>query len=242
MRQGGRIWASAAALFALIGLLGSTATAEDKVPPKPTLFSGYFDDYLMVAANADARMLSGYYDDGKCRFAFRGPLVPTELYQRRDFGEAYMVDSWDPAFPARRFTTEIYSRAIGGYQTQITLEPGQRDPNRPRACRWRISLDRAGNVSNSFVAVRVVRTPQAKLVNITGVITTPRGKVPRIVASRTRPPKVGTGVWVNQTYSRVYSPRGLVYLNWYDPSGTVHGGYIRERDLYPLPKDPPPEE
>jgi hypothetical protein len=59
---------------------------DDASATASTLLSGDFDDYLMLAADPEAKALSGYYDDGKCRFAFRGSRTPIELYQRSDFG------------------------------------------------------------------------------------------------------------------------------------------------------------
>jgi hypothetical protein len=42
-------------------------------------------------------------------------------------------------------------------------------------------------------------------------------------------------VWVARIYSAAYTRAGFVYVNWYDPPGTPQGGYVHERDLYPLP-------
>jgi hypothetical protein len=216
--------------FPLMVLMAAAPAWGDEPATASTLLSGDFDDYLMIAADPEAKMLSGYYDDGKCRFAFRGARTPIELDQRSDFGEAYSVDSWEPSQPQRRFTTTVYSRAKGGYQTQLTLEPGQGDANRPPGCRSRISLDRADNVGD-YKAVRVIRSPHAPVFTITG-----NGKATKVVLSKKRPPKPGSGVWVARTYSAAYSPKGLVAIGWYSPPGTPHGGYVRERDLYPLPK------
>jgi hypothetical protein len=122
------------------------ALAQDGKPHEvvSTISSGYFDDYLMLAVDGKAKTLSGYYNDGKCRFVFRDALSPTELYQRSELGEAYVVDSWDPAHPDRHFTTTLYSKTPDGYRSQLTLEPGPRDENRPKACRDRISTVQAG--------------------------------------------------------------------------------------------------
>jgi hypothetical protein len=216
----------AAGSLATIGLAAQTPGA----PIKPNLYGGYFDDFLMVAADHETGLLSGYYDDGKCRFVFRDRLQPIELYQRRDFGEAYEVQSWAPASPDRLFTTTLYSRSRNGYQGAITLEPGHNDATRPAGCRWRIALDRASNVSNSFAGVRVIRKSRPTVFDIV-----PDGKTVKMVVKRQRPLHRGTGIWADRTSSPEYSPKGFVLINWYDPPGTPQGGYVRERDLYPLP-------
>lgn len=218
-------------LMAVSALTPSPAPAQAPAVIGPGLLSGYFDDYLILAADRDGRVLSGYYDDGACRFAFSDALTPVELYQRRDLGEAYSVRSWDPAQPTRVFNTQIYSRARGGFNESITLEPGSRDPNRPSACRSRITLDRASHVSNSFVAVRVVRKSRPAIFRVLR-----EGGATRILRDRSqRPPKRSAGVWVDRVSPSAAAPAGYIYLNWYDPPGTPQGGYIRERDLYPVP-------
>ncbi len=206
------------------------AAQKPDTPTKSTLYSGDFDDFLMIAANHETGLLSGYYDDGKCRFAFRDTLTPVELDQRRDFGEAYIVQSWEPAHPDRLFTTTLYSRSRDGYQGAITLEPGRNDATRPAACRWRITLDRAGNVSADYLGVRVVRKSRPKVFDYAAV-----RKSARMVPKRQKPLRQATGVWAAPTYLPAAATRGFVYLNWYDPPGTPQGGYVRESDLYPLP-------
>ena len=216
-------------------MLGGQALAQaEKSGEKAiTISGGYFDDYLMLAVNKAGNTLSGYYNDGKCRFIFRDALSPTELYQRGDFGEAYVVDSWEPAHPDRHFTTQIYSRARDGYNSQLTLEPGDRDENRPKACRTRISLDRSSSISDSYYDVGVVRKRGAQVFTITR-----SGEKPTPAPRKDRLPPPGTGVWINRTYSAAFSPKGFANLAWYDPPGTPRGGYVRQGDLYasqPLP-------
>ncbi|KRA71875.1 hypothetical protein ASD89_13095 [Caulobacter sp. Root656] len=221
---------------ALVGtMLGGSSQAKEEKPRETasTLTSGYFDDYLMLAVNEAGKTLSGYYNDGKCRFVFRDALAPVELYQRRELGEAYTVDSWDPAHPDRHFTTTLYSKARDGYRSQITLEPGEGDENSPRYCRSRITLDRSSWVGESFIDVGVVRKRGARVFTIAhaGEKLTPAPRENRL-------PPPGDGVWIAKTYSRAFSPEGFVYLNWYDPPGTPHGGYVRQEDLYPSPPLP----
>jgi hypothetical protein len=198
-----------------------------------TISGGYFDDYLMLAVDEKGKTLSGYYNDGKCRFIFRAALSPTQLDQRSELGEAYVVDSWDPAHPDRHFTTKIYSKTPNGYRNQLTLEPGSRDENRPKTCRDRISLDRSSWVSESFYDVGVVRKRGARVFTIARA-----GEKPTPAPRKDRLPPPGTGVWIDRTYSPAFSPEGFVHLGWYDPPGTPHGGYVRQTDLYapqPLP-------
>jgi hypothetical protein len=220
----------------LIGTtLGGEALAQAGKPPEKaiTISGGYFDDYLMLAVDEKGKTLSGYYNDGKCQFIFRDALSPTELYQRSELGEAYAVDSWDPAHPDRHFTTTLYSKVHDGYRSQLTLEPGSRDENRPKACRSRISLDRSSWVSESFYDVGVVRKRGARVFTIARA-----GEKPTPAPRKDRLPPPGTGVWIDRTYSPAFSPEGFVHLGWYDPPGTPHGGYVRQKDLYasqPLP-------
>jgi hypothetical protein len=211
-------------------MLGGEALAQAEKPGEKaiTISGGYFDDYLMLAVNKDGKTLSGYYNDGKCRFIFRDALSPTELYQRSDLGEAYAVDSWDPAHPDRHFSTQIYSKARDGYSSQLTLEPGDRDENRPKACRTRISLDRSSSISDAYYDVGVVRKPGAQVFKITRA-----GRKPTPAPPKDRLPPPGTGVWINRTYSAAFSPKGFASVAWYDPTGTPLGGYVRQGDLYP---------
>lgn len=220
-----------AVLLAFPGAMGAKAQTTLDAPKASTLNSGNFDDFLMLAADHDRGTLSGYYDDGRCRFAFLGPLTPTALYQREDFGEAYEVEAWEPSHPELPFPTTIYSRARGGYQAQLTLEPGGDGPERPAGCRSRISLDRFGNTADSFYAVRIVRNPRAPVFDFKKI----GGKL-RLVRTRQRAPGAGKGVWAAHTYSADRSRRGFVYVNWYWPVGTPHGGYLRTADLYPEPR------
>jgi hypothetical protein len=221
----------------LIGtMLSGLALAQAEKPGEKaiTISGGYFDDHLMLAVNTEGKTLSGYYDDGKCRFIFRDALSPTVLYQRSELGEAYAVDSWDPDHPDRHFTTTLYSKTPNGYRDQLTLEPGPRDENRPKACRDRISLDRSSWVSESFYDVAVVRKRGARVFTIARA-----GEKPTPAPRKDRLPPPGTGVWIDRTYSAAFSPKGFVRLNWYDPPGTPHGGYVRQEDLYPSQPLPP---
>jgi hypothetical protein len=107
-------------------LLGMSAHAVADTSTS-SLLSGYFDDHLMIAADQESGTLSGYYNDGKCRLFFQGPLQVVELYQRKDFGEAY-TPSTTRVGGGKEFTTEIYSRARGGFQEQVESAGEE--------CRW----------------------------------------------------------------------------------------------------------
>lgn len=216
--------AIAASVFITANLPASAA------PSEATLLSGEFgDERLIVAADPETKTVSGYYRDGECRVFFHDSLTPTSLYQRDDLGEAYRVRSWDPEAPTKIFSSEIYSRARGGYNDQITLEPNSDDATGPGRCRWRVSLDRAAHVSNAFIGVRVIRNKSARLFDV--IV---EGDVRRIIPQRTAPPLRGTGVWVTKTYGAAWSVKELVRISWYAPSGTPHGAYIRDEDLYPV--------
>ncbi|WP_374614787.1 WG repeat-containing protein [Sphingorhabdus sp.] len=212
-------------------LLGSVATSDATAfETQPTLRSGEFgDERLILAADPERGVVSGYFRDGDCRVFFTGPLRPVTQYQRPELGESYDLQSWDPRRPAATFTTTLYSRARGGFNDQITLEPGPDDANRPAACRWRISLDRAAHVSNGLVGAAVVARarPQRFELAQTGedlrLVPKGRAALPR-----------DSGVWINKTYGAAWFPAGMVRISWYDPPGTPHGGYVRERDLYPM--------
>lgn len=197
--------------------------------PVPTLLSGEFEERLMIAGDPETGFLSGYYRDRSCRFFFRGPYKPVALAQRSDLGEAYEVPSWEPSHPDKTFATALYSRARNSYNDQITLEPGPDDANRPQACRWRITIDRAAYVSNAFIGVRVIASTHARIFDV--IADTQQA---RIMPQKNISLRRGTGVWVAKTYGAAWSPAGYVHINWYDPPGTPHGGYVRERDLYPL--------
>jgi hypothetical protein len=227
------IWTrSILSALALAGVSPALFAATVAPPTVSTLFSGEFDAVLRVAADHEGQRLSGYYDDGKCRFAFGGTLKPVLLYMSPNYGEAYEVEGWNPATPDRRFSLEIYSLARGGYQDLISLRLGSGDTPTTRKCRYRMTLDRANNVSNSFLAVRVVRKSHPQIYEILKdggpLVLRPRSKA--------RPAK-DSAVWVAKTYSEASSPKGFVYLNWYPAEGLPQGGYIRERDLYALPAE-----
>ncbi len=196
----------------------------------PTLESGEFgDERLILAADRETGTLSGYLHDGDCRVFFTGASRPVTQYQRPELGESYELESRDPQRPAATFTTTLYSRARGGFNDQITLEPGPDDANRPAACRWRISLDRAGHVGNSLIGVAVVARSRPRLFELTetkeGLRLGPEG---RAALSRS------SGVWITKTYGAAWSLPGMVRITWYDPPGTPRGGYVRARDLYPV--------
>ncbi len=220
--------------LALASASTELSAADHVTPAESTLFSGEFDGALWVAADHEGRRLSGYYDNGKCRFAFGGALKPRILYMTPDYGEAYELEGWNPATPDRRFSVQIYSPARGGFQALISLRLGGGDTPTTSKCRWRIALDRANNVSNSFLAVRVVRVSRPRIYDILKAgdapSLQPRGK--------SRPPK-GGAVWATKTYSKDYSPQGFVSINWYPHDGPPRGGYIREHDLYPMPLEMP---
>jgi len=206
-----------------------TTAPVNAAETQPTLLSGEFgDERLMIAADAESNSLSGYYRDGECRVFMKGKLQPVIQYQRADLGESYEVQSWDPRKPDTTFTTTLYSRARGGFNQQITLEPGPDDANRPVGCRWRVSLDRAAHVGNSLIGVAVIARPQPQLFELGE-----SDKMLRLVPNGRAALPRDFGVWITKTYGAAWSPPGLVRITWYDPPGTPHGGYIRERDLYP---------
>jgi hypothetical protein len=191
-----------------------------------TLHSGYFDDFLMIAADAESGQLSGYYNDGKCRLYFQGPLVPGESYQRKELGEVYTPTAWSLSSKAASFSMQIYSRAKQGFNDQITIESGV---GHPKKCRSSISMDRASHVSNSFVGVRVVRKRNAPLYQ-----RQQTEKGPAMINDRkTKAPKVYTGVWLSKSYWK-NEPAGYRYISWYETQGTPRSAFIREQDLFPL--------
>jgi hypothetical protein len=208
--------------------------ADDGPPRESTVFSGEFDGVLRIAADHEGKRLSGYFDDGKCRFAFGGALTPVLLYSARDFGEAYEIEGWNPATPERRFPLQIHSPARGGYQALISLQLGGGDTPTTSKCRWRITLDRANNVSNSYVAVRVVRTSHPRIYDILKA-----GDPPSLQPGSKSRPARGSAVWAAKTFSNPFSPQGFVSISWYPDDGPPRGSYIREHDLYPLPADVP---
>lgn len=218
--------------FPVLAIIAGSAVATFAMAAElpPSLESGIFgDDRLILAADRETGTLSGYLHDGDCRVFFAEPLRPVTQYQRPELGESYELQSWDPQRPAATFTTTLYSRARGGFNDQITLEPGPDDANRPAACRWRISLDRAGHVGNSLIGAAVVARDGPQLFELAeakeGLRLVPKG---RAALSR------DSGVWVTKTYGAAWSLPGMVRITWYDPPGTPRGGYVRERDLYPL--------
>jgi hypothetical protein len=199
-----------------------------------TLFSGTFEQ-LMLVADADAKVLSGYYRSARggrhCRLYLRGPLVRASLGQRNDVGEAYSVEAWDPAHPGAPMTAEIFSIAREGFRQQLILSISSGLSNACRAAEtfdrgYGASLNRYDWVSNSFVGVRVVRASRMRLYELEK-----RNGVLRRVRVYIRAPRRYDGVWVDKTYSPEYSPRGMVRIAWYD-GGTPHGAYVHERDLF----------
>ncbi len=214
-------------LLAIVAGLPAPAIAA-AADPQSTLESGAFgDERLILAANREAGTLSGYFRDGRCRLFFTGQLKPVTQHQRADLGESYELESRDPRRPGTTFTTTLYSRARGGFNDQVTLEPAPDDANRPAACPWRISLDRAGHVSNDLIGAAVVVRSHPQLFELAevkeGLRLVPHGRaaLPRF-----------SGVWITRTYGAAWSPPGMVRITWYDPPSTPHGGYVRERDLY----------
>ena len=212
-----------------IGLCLLAACPLAALSNEVTLFGGTFDRGLLLAVDPDTGTISGYLHDGSCRLAFSGRLSPVELYQRSDFGEAYVLDTWVPGQPARRFQTEIYAIAKGGFARQITLEPSRDET--PDSCPDRMSLDRRDNVSNSYVGVRVLKQSRAPLYQTK---QTSRG-LEMMRDTSVRPPNADVGVWVNKTYRPADLTRGYVYIAWYEADGTPRAGYVREASLYPLP-------
>jgi hypothetical protein len=200
-----------------------------------TLSSGTFEQLILVA-DADAKVLSGYYRSARggrhCRLYLRGPLVRASLGQRNDVGEAYSVEAWDPVHPGVPMTAEIFSIAREGFRQQLILSISS---GLSSACRaadsfdrgYGASLNRYDWVSNSFVGVRVVRASRMRVYELEK-----RDGVLRRVRLRVRAPHRYDGVWVDKTYSPEYSPRGMLRIAW-DDGGTPHGGYVHERDLYP---------
>ena len=215
-------------LLVLVLSASSIATAAE---PTSTLDSGIFgDERLILAADPESGNLSGYYHNGDCRVFLSGKLAPVIQYQRPGLGESYEVESWDPQKPSATFTTTLYSRARGGFAEQVTLEPGPHDGNRPAACSWRISLDRAGHVGDSLIGAAVIAKTRPQLFELKQV-----GKAMRLVPTSRVSLRRDNGVWVTKTYGAAWSPPGMVLISWYDPPGTPHGGYVRTRDLYALP-------
>jgi hypothetical protein len=194
---------------------------------KISISSGFFDNSLMLAVDYETQLLSGYYDDGKCRFYFKGQLIPVELYQRRDLGEAYTPESIMIGKRDSQFTTAIYSRAKNGFYDQVTIEFYVEDKR--TKCRPRLSLDRSSSVSNSFIGVRVVGKNKPKLYQIRSTDSDTQ-----VVRDRkTKSPKRYKGVWVTRTYSAAYSREGYQYINWYDRDGKGFAAYIKDEDLFP---------
>lgn len=209
--------------FAAHGTTAQTAPAQEV-----TISSGYFDDYLMLAADKVSGQLSGYYDDGRCRFYFQGPLKPRALPQRADLGEAYQPESVLLPRPGDVFTTEIYSRAKNGYRNQITLEPHTQEA--ASHCRRRITLDRASSVSNSFGGVRVVLKQHIRLYK---PVTLASGKVQVWRDWGTKSPPYLSGVWTsNEAFMLRATPLGYVYVAWYE-YGAPKAAYVRLVDVYP---------
>jgi hypothetical protein len=218
------ICAAAVASLAALPALGQSSSPK----PQITFQSSNYDDFLIVAADPDAGTMAGYYNDGVCRFMFRDRLRLADMGQRYDLGEGYDVTSWVPGKESRTFMTELYSRAIGGFRTQITLEPSRNDLNRPTRCRSRMTLDLAQSISNSYLDIRVVRVGRAPMFAFrkTG------GRV-RLLRTRGKGPRALEGVWVQKTWSAEYRRRGFVSIAWYDEV-SARGGMIRERDLFPI--------
>jgi hypothetical protein len=102
------------------------------------------------------------------------------------------------------------------------------DHDRPRRCPSRLSLDRDGNVSDfGMIGVRVVRARRVQTYKLDhGAFMPDPAELP---------PSRWTGVWVRKSYAKPPIPPGYVYVNWYKPRGTPHGGWLREADLFTMP-------
>jgi hypothetical protein len=197
-----------------------------------TLFSGEFDGVLRIAADHEGKRLSGYFNDGKCRFALGGALKPVLLYGRPDYGEAYEIEGWNPATPDKRFSIEMNSMARNGFQGLISLRFGGGDTPTTSKCSWRRTLDRANNMSSTYIAVRVVRKSRPRIYDLEKP-----GDPPQLKLQTKGWPAKGSAVWVTRSTTKEYSPKGFVYIGWYPAEGPPKGGYIRERDLYAMPTD-----
>ncbi len=218
----------------LAATLPASASTGKREALKSTIFSGTFGPALMVAADHEGMRLSGFYNDGKCRFAFAGKLEPKLLYMWPDYGEAYEIEGWNPATPELRFSVMIYSLARNGYQALISLRTGSGDTHTTMKCPWRITLDRSVWMSSTFLGVRVVRASHPRIYEFK--------KDGKSLALQTRDAgrlAKNTGVWMNTIYSDPSTHKGLVPIAWYPGDGRPRGGYIRETDLYPLPTEKP---
>ncbi len=215
-----KILAAAAAL-----LVGAHAAAE---APKVTLHGGVFEDSLMLVADKERGVLSGYYREGKCNVYFYGPLQPVALDQRSELAEAYMPTAFMPGSAKEPFSIEMYSRAQRGFFDQITLELPRDD--RPGGCKSRVSLDRAGDVSSSFNAVRVMRLSKPALYQIQKV-----GSEWQLIRDwKTKAPRRLEGVWTMERMSEGNPPAGYQNINWYvNGGGTPRSAYIKDSDLFP---------
>jgi hypothetical protein len=216
----------------LTGGAVSPAAADVSAPVESTLFSGEFDGILRIAADHEGKRLSGYFDDGKCRFALGGALKPVLLYGRPDNGEAYEVEGWNPATPEKRFSIEVFSLARHGFQDLISMRFGGGDTSTTIKCSWRRTLDRANNMSSTFIAVRVIRKSHPHIYDLVKA-----GNPPLLKLNAKDWPAKGSAVWVTISYSEGYAPKGFVNINWYPAEGPPKGGYIREHDLYALPTE-----
>jgi len=116
--------------FLYVALMASAiGTAAE---PSSTLQSSVFgDERLILAADPDSGILSGYLHDGACRVFFRGKLKPVIQYQRAGLGESYEVESWDPRRPSATVTTTLSSQATGVLTCQPPLSPCPADSTHP---------------------------------------------------------------------------------------------------------------
>jgi hypothetical protein len=205
----------------------SLAFAEVSKAAEPTLQAGNFDEVFQIAVNRESKVLTAYLSDGQCRLLMRGAFEPTPVFQRSELSEAYTLDAWDPTIPTRRYTFQIFSVATGGYQQQLTIQSDSGDT--PSNCRWRTSVDRASNVSNDFVAVRVVKDERIKLLRLSGT-----GNDLEFVADdQTTPPEPGSVVWKTKSYWPAKLLNGRIHINWYSPPGTGHSAFVEDSGLFP---------
>lgn len=195
-----------------------------------SLYSGSYGEEghprLMIATDLqpDQPGFTGYYDDGRCRFAFRGEVSPVPVERLQTYPEGYEAEAWVPDHPERIFPILLYSQVRDGYRQQITVETGER----PAACPSRLSLDRFGAISDGL-AVRVVKPGPVRMYDVRT-----RGGRTILVRKHGRPPRPWAGVWVMRTYSSEYRPRGFLRVSWH-VSGWPRGAYLRTGALFPLP-------
>jgi hypothetical protein len=221
----------------------AVAPASAQRDTTSTLYSGDFEQ-LMLVADHDAKVISGYYHTWRggreCRLALHGPLKRADMGQRSSVGEGYYVDAWDPMHPELPLGAEIFSIAREGFSAQLILSMSS---GGPRGCRnaasfgngYGAALNRWNAVS-SFIGVRAVRVSRMRLYDLKKV----RGVLRLVRDRRYQAPLRHTGIWVQKTYSPEYAPRGFVSIAWYD-GGAPRSAYVRESALYPASLPAPAE-